>query len=136
MSNSDELRHTDNTTLVPPRLPDTLSQVYHRRRPTLGLLVLPSVSPFPLIIRRTACISMLPIEPNLAECAIVSTVNLDDYQLDPVTPPPSPSSPFSMAAYQRMIAETDPTQREEALTAYGTEIGQNSVPALKRALNV
>ncbi|GKA17809.1 putative reverse transcriptase domain-containing protein [Tanacetum coccineum] len=26
MSNSDELRHTDNTTLVPPRLPDTLPQ--------------------------------------------------------------------------------------------------------------
>ncbi|GJV86089.1 hypothetical protein Tco_1525987 [Tanacetum coccineum] len=26
-----------------------------------------------------------------------------------------------MAAYQRMIAETDPTRREEALTAYGTE---------------
>ncbi|GKB41114.1 hypothetical protein Tco_0886056 [Tanacetum coccineum] len=26
-----------------------------------------------------------------------------------------------MAAYQRMIAETDPIQREEALTAYGTE---------------
>ncbi|GJV79168.1 hypothetical protein Tco_1515038 [Tanacetum coccineum] len=26
-----------------------------------------------------------------------------------------------MAAYQRMIAETDPTQREEALTVYGME---------------
>ncbi|GKE17264.1 putative reverse transcriptase domain-containing protein [Tanacetum coccineum] len=37
MSNSDELRHTDNTTLVPPRFPDTLLQVYHRRRSTLGL---------------------------------------------------------------------------------------------------
>ncbi|GJX27420.1 hypothetical protein Tco_0233716 [Tanacetum coccineum] len=64
MSNSDELRHTDNTTLVPPRLPDTLPQVYYRRRPTLGLLILPSVSPFPPIIRRTARISILPIEPN------------------------------------------------------------------------
>ncbi|GJU43605.1 hypothetical protein Tco_1200871 [Tanacetum coccineum] len=99
MSNSDELRHTDNTTLVPPRLPDTLPQVYHRRRPTLGLLILPSVSPFPPTIRCTARIYIPPIEPNLAECARISTINLDDYQFDPVTPPPSPSSPFTMAAY-------------------------------------
>ncbi|GJT83076.1 putative reverse transcriptase domain-containing protein [Tanacetum coccineum] len=132
MSNSDELRHTDNTTLVPPRLPDTLPQVYHRRRPTLGLLILPSVSPFPPTIRRTARISIPPIEPNLAERARISAINLDDYQLDPVTPPPSPSSPFTMAAYQRMIAETDPTQREEALT----ETGQNSVPVPETALTV
>ncbi|GJR77499.1 hypothetical protein Tco_0089864 [Tanacetum coccineum] len=132
MSNSDELRHTDNTTLVPPRLPDTLPQVYHRRRPTLGLLILPSVSPFPPTIRRTARISILPIEPNLVEHARISAINLDDYQLDPVTPPPSPSSPFTMAAYQRMIAETDPTQREEALT----ETGQNSVPVPETALTV
>ncbi|GJU29625.1 hypothetical protein Tco_1173214 [Tanacetum coccineum] len=131
MSNSDELRHTDNTTLVPPRLPDTLPQVYHRRHPTLGLLILPPVSPFPLTIRRTARISVLPIEPNLAEHARISAINLDDYQLDPVTPPPSPSSPFSMAAYQQMIAETDPTRREEALTAYGTKAGQGSVPDVK-----
>ncbi|GKA14671.1 reverse transcriptase domain-containing protein [Tanacetum coccineum] len=96
MSNSDELRHTDNTTLVPPRLPDTLPQVYHRRRPTLGLLILSSVSPFPLTIRRTARISIPPIEPNLAERARISTINLDDYQFDPLTPPPSPSSPFTM----------------------------------------
>ncbi|GKE27315.1 hypothetical protein Tco_1442699 [Tanacetum coccineum] len=109
MSNSDELRHTDNTTLVPPRFPDTLSQVYHRRRPTLGLLILPPVSPFPPTIRRTARISIPPIEPNLAERARISAINLDDYQLDPITPPPSPSSPFTMPAYQRMIAETDPT---------------------------
>ncbi|GJX95099.1 hypothetical protein Tco_0349685 [Tanacetum coccineum] len=67
MSNSDELRHTDNTTLVPPRLPDTLSQVYHRRRPTLGLLIFPSVASFSPTIRRTTRISVLPIEPNLAE---------------------------------------------------------------------
>ncbi|GKF08204.1 hypothetical protein Tco_0042428, partial [Tanacetum coccineum] len=136
MSNSDELRHTDNTTLVPPKLPDTLSQVYHWRRPTLGLLVLPSVSLFSLTIRRTARISVLPIEPNLAERDKISAINLDDYQLDPLTPPPSPSSPFPMAAYQRMIAEMDPTMREEALTAYGTEIGQNSVPVLETALTV
>ncbi|GJV69141.1 hypothetical protein Tco_1484650 [Tanacetum coccineum] len=66
--------------------------------------------------------------PNLAERARISDVNLDDYQLDPVTPPPSPSSPFSMAAYQRMIAETDPTRREETLTAYGTETDMDRYP--------
>ncbi|GKF14395.1 hypothetical protein Tco_0055857, partial [Tanacetum coccineum] len=81
---------------------------------------------------RTARISILPIEPNLAERARISAINLDDYQLDPVTPPPSPSSPFMMAAYQRMITETDPTQREEALT----ETGQNSVPVPETALTV
>ncbi|GJT13352.1 hypothetical protein Tco_0860394 [Tanacetum coccineum] len=136
MSNSDELRHTDNTTRVPPRLPDTLPQVYHRRRSTLGLLILPHVSPFPPTIRRTARISVLPIEPNLAERARISAINLDDYQLDPLTPPPSPSSPFSMAAYQRMTAETDPTQREEALTVYGMETGQSLMPIPETALTV
>ncbi|GJS32165.1 hypothetical protein Tco_0530547 [Tanacetum coccineum] len=100
------------------------------RRPTLGLLIFPSVSPFPPTIRRTASISIPPIEPNLAECAKISAINLDDYQLDPVTPPPSPSSPFTMAAYQRMIAETNPTHREEALI----ETGQNLVPVPETAL--
>ncbi|GJR66662.1 hypothetical protein Tco_0012727 [Tanacetum coccineum] len=96
--------------MVPPRLPDTLPQVYHRRGPTLELLILPSVLPPPPTIRRTARISFLPdIKPNLAERARISAINLDDYQLDPLTPPLSPLSPFSMAAYQRMIAETDPT---------------------------
>ncbi|GJR52149.1 hypothetical protein Tco_1402670 [Tanacetum coccineum] len=136
MSNSDELRHTDNTTLIPPRLPDTLPQVYHRRCPTLGLLILPSVLPFPPTIKRTARMSVLPIEPNLAERARISAINLDDYQLNPVTPPPSPSSPSPMAAYQWMIAETDPTQREEALTAYGTETGQSSVLVPETVLTV
>ncbi|GJX23714.1 hypothetical protein Tco_0228159, partial [Tanacetum coccineum] len=136
MSNSDELRHTDNTTLIPPRLLDTLLQVYHRRRPTLGLLILPFVLPFPPTIRRTARISVLPIKPNLVERARIFAINLDDYQLDPLTPLPSPSSLFSMAAYQRMIAKTDPTQREEALTAYGTETGQNSMPVPKTVLTV
>ncbi|GJY12381.1 hypothetical protein Tco_0381690, partial [Tanacetum coccineum] len=102
------------------------------RRPTLGLLVLPSALPNPPTIRRTARISIPPIEPNLAELARISAINLDDYQFDPLTPPPSPSSPFTMAAYQRMIAETDPTQREEALT----ETGQNSVPVPETALTV
>ncbi|GKA26352.1 hypothetical protein Tco_0712461 [Tanacetum coccineum] len=123
MSNSDELRHTDNTTLVPPRL-HILPQVYHRRRPTLGLLVLPSVLPNPPTIRRTARISIPPIEPNLAERARISAINLDDYQLDPLTLPPSPSSPFTMAAYQRMISETDPL----------TETGQNSMTVPEIAL--
>ncbi|GJX23053.1 hypothetical protein Tco_0227498 [Tanacetum coccineum] len=82
MSNSDELRHTDNTTLVPPRLPDTLPRVYHRGRPTLGLLILPSIPSFSPTIRRTARISVLPIEPNLAERARISAINLDDYQLE------------------------------------------------------
>ncbi|GJX00486.1 hypothetical protein Tco_0184399 [Tanacetum coccineum] len=136
MSNSDELRHTDNTTLIPPRLPDTLPQVYHRRRPTLGLLILPSVLPFPPTIRRIARMSILPIEPNLAERARISAINLDDYQLDPITPPPSPSSPFPMAAYQRMIAETDPTRREEALTAYETETGHGLMPVPETILTV
>ncbi|GKF67699.1 hypothetical protein Tco_0197378, partial [Tanacetum coccineum] len=132
MSNSDEPRHTDNTTLIPPRLLDTLPQVYHRRRPTIGLLILLYVSPFPPTIRRTTRISIPPIEPNLAERAKISAINLDDYQLDPVTPPPSPSSPFTMAAYQRIISKTDPTEREEALT----ETGQNSVPVPETALTV
>ncbi|GJW72290.1 hypothetical protein Tco_0129207 [Tanacetum coccineum] len=132
----DELRHTDNTTLIPPILPDTLPLVYHRRRPTLGFLILPSVLPFPPTIIRTTRMSVLPIEPNLAERARISAINLDDYQLDPVTPPPSPSSPFSMAAYQRMISETDPIRREEALTAYGTETGQSSVPVPETILTI
>ncbi|GKD22403.1 hypothetical protein Tco_1224106 [Tanacetum coccineum] len=134
MSNSDELRHIDNTTLIPPRLPDTLPQVYHRRCPTLGLLILPSVLPFPPTIRHIVRMSVLPIEPNLVERARIFAINLDEYQLDPVTPLSSPSSLFSMAAYQRMIAETGPTQREEALTSYGTDTGQSSVAIPETAL--
>ncbi|GKD60285.1 hypothetical protein Tco_1297794 [Tanacetum coccineum] len=80
--------------------------------------------------------SILPIESNLAERARISAINLGDYQLDLVTPPPSPSSPLSMAAYQRMIAETDPNRREEALTAYGTETGQGLVPVPETVLTV
>ncbi|GJR70144.1 hypothetical protein Tco_0016209 [Tanacetum coccineum] len=41
-----------------------------------------------------------------------------------------------MAAYQRMIAKTDPTQREEALTTYGTKTCQNLVPVLEITLTV
>ncbi|GJR77501.1 putative reverse transcriptase domain-containing protein [Tanacetum coccineum] len=61
-------------------------------------------------LRRTSRISIPPIELNLAERARIYAINLDDYQLDLVTPPPSPSSPFTMAAYQQMIAETDPPE--------------------------
>ncbi|GKF21815.1 hypothetical protein Tco_0070453, partial [Tanacetum coccineum] len=77
-------------------------------------------------------ISILPIQPNLAERARISAISLDDYQLDPLTPPPLPSSPFMMAAFQWMIDETDPTQRGEALI----ETGQNSVPIPETALTV
>ncbi|GJW99240.1 hypothetical protein Tco_0181048 [Tanacetum coccineum] len=90
--------------------------------------IVPSVLLFPPTIGRTARISVLPdIEPNLAEHARISAINLDDYQLDLVTPPPSPSSPHSDAAYQRMIVATYPALRKEALTAYGMETGQGSV---------
>ncbi|GJU59669.1 hypothetical protein Tco_1237435 [Tanacetum coccineum] len=41
-----------------------------------------------------------------------------------------------MAAYQRMTAETDPIQREEALTVYGMETGQSSMPIPETALTV
>ncbi|GJS66861.1 hypothetical protein Tco_0681425 [Tanacetum coccineum] len=87
-------------------------------------------------MRRTTRMSVLPIDPNLDERARISAINLDDYQLDPVTPPPSPSSLFSMAAYQRMISQTNPTRREEALTAYRMENGQGTVPVPKTILPV
>ncbi|GJT85707.1 hypothetical protein Tco_1067424 [Tanacetum coccineum] len=72
--------------------------------------ILPSKSPFsPKDLSNVPLrISIPPIEQS-AERARISAINLDDYQFDPLTPPPSPSSPFTMAAYQRMIAETDPT---------------------------
>ncbi|GJV65793.1 hypothetical protein Tco_1476621 [Tanacetum coccineum] len=81
---------------------------------------------------RTARISIPPIKPNLAERARIFSINLDDYQFDPLTSPLLPSSPFTMATYQQMIAETDPTQREEALT----ETGQNSVHVPETTLTV
>ncbi|GJW12755.1 hypothetical protein Tco_1578582 [Tanacetum coccineum] len=110
----------------------TAAAVYHKRRPTLRLLILPSVPSFSPTIKRTARMSVFPIELNLAERARISAINLDDYQLDPLTPPPSPSSPFTMAAYQRMIAKTDPTQREETLT----KTGHNSLPVPEIVLTV
>ncbi|GJV64760.1 hypothetical protein Tco_1475588 [Tanacetum coccineum] len=96
MSNSDELRYSDNTTLIPPKHPNILLHVYTRRQPTPSLLSVP--------IKRTARISIIPaIEPSLAECARIAAINLDDYRNVPVTPPPSPLSPLSMAGYRRMI---------------------------------
>ncbi|GJR90281.1 hypothetical protein Tco_0214292 [Tanacetum coccineum] len=71
-------------------------------------------------------------------CPGISAINLDDYHtgspsLPVPCPPPTPSSPFSLLPLpKRMIAETDPTQREEALT----ETGQNSVPVPETALTV
>ncbi|GJV32230.1 hypothetical protein Tco_1392630 [Tanacetum coccineum] len=113
MSNSDELRHSDNTTPISPRHPDTLPRVYTRRQSTPSLLTVPSALLFHPTIRRTARISVIPaIETNLAELARIAAINLDDYQ-------------------HRMIAEMDPTQREGALTTtlpYGTENGRRSVP--------
>ncbi|GKE41351.1 hypothetical protein Tco_1468635, partial [Tanacetum coccineum] len=80
MSNSDELRHSDNTTLISPRHPDTLPHVYTRRQSTLSLLTVPSALLFHPTIRRTARISVIPaIEPNLAEHARIAAINLDDY---------------------------------------------------------
>jgi hypothetical protein len=129
MSNYDESRNTDNTTPISSRFPDALPHTYNRRRPTLALLSVPSIFPPPPTIRRTARISVIPvIEPNLAERARIYAINLDDYQIDPVTPPPSPSSPSFDAAYQRMIAATGPTWREESLTTHRTENGQGSAP--------
>ncbi|GJV75716.1 hypothetical protein Tco_1507300 [Tanacetum coccineum] len=137
-----ELRHTDkHYTGILPDNPDTLLRFlwggYQGGRPTLGLLILPSVPSFSPTIRRTARISVLPLEPNLAERARIYAINLDDYQLDPVTPPPSPSSPILKAALPvGDVPETTANPREEALTAYGTETGQSSVHVPETVLTV
>ncbi|GJS41460.1 putative reverse transcriptase domain-containing protein [Tanacetum coccineum] len=132
MSNSDELRRSDNNTPISPRHPNTLPRVYTRRQSTPSLLMVPSALLFHPTIKRTARISVIPaIEPNLTEHSRITAINLDDYQHVPVTPPPSPSSPLLMAAYQQMIAETDPTQREGALTTtppYEAENGRRLMP--------
>ncbi|GKB89898.1 hypothetical protein Tco_0962170, partial [Tanacetum coccineum] len=58
---------------------------------------------------------------NLAERARIFAINLDDYQLDPVTPPPSPSSPFSIALHT-IIEDMDryPNACLEELEAFMT----------------
>ncbi|GJX08385.1 putative reverse transcriptase domain-containing protein [Tanacetum coccineum] len=133
MSYSDELIHSNGTTLIFPRYPDTLPYVYTRGHSTPRFSTLPPpLSSYPTS-RRTARMSVIPvIEPDLAERARIAAFNLDDYQDDPESPPPSPLSPYLFAAYQKMIAEADLTKRERALITvppYGTEVGESSVSA-------
>ncbi|GJS38860.1 hypothetical protein Tco_0563903 [Tanacetum coccineum] len=77
--------------------------------------------------------SVIPvIEPDLAERTRIAAFNLDDYQDDPESPPPSPLSPYLFAAYQKMIAKADLTKTERALIVvppYGTEVKESSVSA-------
>ncbi|GJV63112.1 hypothetical protein Tco_1473940 [Tanacetum coccineum] len=88
LSNSDALRHTINTTLVPPGLP-THSLSGTRRRPTPRLLILPFVSSIsPKTIRTYARIYIPPIEPILGERARILLLTMMTYQLDLFTPHP------------------------------------------------
>ncbi|GKA11188.1 hypothetical protein Tco_0690621, partial [Tanacetum coccineum] len=131
MSYSDELMHSDDTTTIFPRYPDTLLYVYTRNHSTLRFSTLPPSLSFYPTSGRTARMSVIPvIEPDLAERARIAAFNLDDYQDDPESPPPSPLSPHLFAAYQKMIAEADLTKRERTLITvppYGTEVGKSSV---------
>ncbi|GJY72375.1 hypothetical protein Tco_0476078 [Tanacetum coccineum] len=131
MSYSDELTHFDGTTTIFPRYPDTLPYVYTRGHSTLRFSTLPPSLSFYPTSRRTARMSVIPvIEPDLAERAKIAAFNLDDYQDDPESPPPSPLSPYLFSAYQKMIAEADLTKRERALITvlpYGIEVGESSV---------
>ncbi|GJZ88703.1 hypothetical protein Tco_0660485 [Tanacetum coccineum] len=102
MSHSDELTYTDSTTTIFPRFPDTLPYVYTRGHSTQRFPTLPSPSFYP---RRTARMSVIPVlEPSLAERARISAINLDDYQDDPESPPPSPPSLHQISTYQKMIS--------------------------------
>nr|GEZ53018.1 hypothetical protein [Tanacetum cinerariifolium] len=126
MSYSDELINSNDTTMIFPRYPDTLPYVYTRGHSTPRFSSLPpSQSSYPTS-RRTARMSVIPvIEPDLAERARIAAFNLDDYQDDPESPPPSPLSPHLIATYQKIIAEADLTKRERALITvppYGTEV--------------
>nr|GEX14009.1 putative reverse transcriptase domain-containing protein [Tanacetum cinerariifolium] len=127
MTYSDEMMDSDNTTLIFSRYPDTLPYVYTRSHTSRRSSTLPSSLP-PHPTRRTARMSVIPvIEPNLTKRARISVFNLANYQDDPESPPPSP---YQIAAYQKMLAETDPTKRERALISvspYGTKIGENSM---------
>nr|GEV85509.1 putative reverse transcriptase domain-containing protein [Tanacetum cinerariifolium] len=70
------------------------------------------------------------IEPDLVERARIAAFNLDDYQDDPESAPPSPLSPHLFATYQKMIAKADLTKRERALITilpYGTKVGKSFV---------
>ncbi|GKA03926.1 hypothetical protein Tco_0676707 [Tanacetum coccineum] len=114
MSYSDELIHSNGTTPIFPRYPYTLPYVYTRGHSTLRFSTFPPpLSSYPTS-RRTARMSVIPvIEMDLAERARIAAFNLDDYQDDPESPPPSPLSPYLFATYQKMIAEADLTKREK-----------------------
>ncbi|GJR71755.1 hypothetical protein Tco_0084120, partial [Tanacetum coccineum] len=84
MSYSDELIHSNGTTLIFPRYPDTLPYVYTRGHSTPRFSTLPPpLSSYPTS-RRIARVSVIPvIEPELAKRARIGAFNLDDYQDDP-----------------------------------------------------
>ncbi|GJY26224.1 reverse transcriptase domain-containing protein [Tanacetum coccineum] len=128
MSYSDELIHSNGTTTIFPRYPDTLLYVYTRGHSTLRFSTLPPSLSFYPTSRRTARMSVIPvIEPDLAERARIVAFNLDDYQDDPESPLPLPLSPYLFVVYQKMIAEADLTKRERALITvlpYRTEVGE------------
>ncbi|GKC08175.1 hypothetical protein Tco_0999785, partial [Tanacetum coccineum] len=132
-SYSDELIHSNGTTTIFRRYPDTLPYVYTRGHSTPRFSTLPPSLSFYPTSRRTACMSVIPIiEPDLAERARIAAFNLDDYQDDLELPPPSPLSPYLFAAYQKMIAKVDLTKRERALITippYGTEVEESFVSA-------
>ncbi|GKE27256.1 hypothetical protein Tco_1442640 [Tanacetum coccineum] len=118
--------YTDSTTTIFPRFPDTLPYVYTRGHSTQRFPTLPSPSFYP---KHTARMSVIPVlEPGLAERARISTINLDNYQGDPESPPLSPLSSHQIAAYQKMISKTDFTQQKRTLATvppYGTMVGEN-----------
>nr|GEX95815.1 retrotransposable element Tf2 [Tanacetum cinerariifolium] len=130
MTYSDEMMDSDNTTMIFSRYPDALPYVYTRSHTTRRSSTLPSSLP-PHPTRRTARMFVIPvIEPNLTKRARIYVFNLASYQDDPDSPPPSPPSPYQIAAYQKMLADTDPTKRERALICVPpneTKIGENSV---------
>nr|GEZ74110.1 reverse transcriptase domain-containing protein [Tanacetum cinerariifolium] len=104
MSYSNELIHSNGTTLIFPRYLGTLPYVYTRGHSSPRSSTLPPpLSSYPTS-RRTARMSVIPvIESDLAERARIAAFNLDDYQDDPESPPPSPLSPHLFATYQKMI---------------------------------
>nr|GEY10975.1 hypothetical protein [Tanacetum cinerariifolium] len=70
------------------------------------------------------------IKLDLAKHARIASFNLDDYQDDPESLPPSPLSPYLFATYQKMISEADLTKKERALITippYGTKVGKSFV---------
>nr|GEX16612.1 hypothetical protein [Tanacetum cinerariifolium] len=74
--------------------------------------------------------SVIPvIESDLVEHARIAAFNLDDYQDDLESPPPSPLSLHLFATHQKIIAKADLTKRERALITvppYGTEVGKKN----------